>query len=197
MIVLASESASRRAMLTAAGVPHEAVPARVDEAAAKAALLGEGRSARDVADALAELKAVKVSARAGGTLVLGCDSTVALADGRMLDKPVSRDDARAQLAAMRGTTVRLWSAAVIAEYGAPTWRLVDGARLHVRDFSDGWLDGYLDAEWPAIGACVGAFRLEALGAQLFARIDGSHFTVLGLPLLGLLDQLRVRGVIAG
>lgn len=194
-LILASQSASRRAMLAAAGVPHAAEPAQVDEEAAKAALRAETRSPRDIADALAELKAVKVSGRAPGALVLGCDSVVALADGTMLDKPVSCDDAAAQLRAMRGTTVRLWSAAVLAEAGRPTWRAVDGARLQVRAFSDTWLETYLDAEWPAIGGCVGAFRMEGLGAQLFGAVEGSHWTVLGLPLLAVLDQLRVRGVL--
>ncbi|SFS05115.1 Maf family protein [Sphingomonas jatrophae] len=194
-LILASQSAARRAMLEAAGVPHEAEPARVDEDAVKASFRAQGRGARDLADALAELKAVKMSGRVPGAFVLGCDSTVALADGTMLDKPESREDAAAQLRAMRGSVVRLWSAAVLAERGVPTWRVVDGAKLHVRAFSDVWLETYLDAEWPAIAGCVGAFRLEGPGVQLFSRVEGDHFTILGLPLLPLLDHLRVRGVL--
>ena len=195
-LILASQSASRRAMLGAAGVPYRALPAHVDEDAVKAALRAEDRSPRDLADALAELKAVKVSRQQPGALVLGCDSTVAAPDGTGIDKAESREDAAAQLRLLRGATHRLHSAAVLAQGGAPIWRFVDTARLGVRSFSDAWLEAYLDAEWPAIGGCVGGYRLEGLGAQLFAKIEGSHFTVLGLPLLPLLDQLRVLGVLA-
>lgn len=193
-LVLASQSASRRTMLAAVGVPFEAVAPGVDEDAAKASL--GGGDARRLADALAELKAVKVSRRLPDALVLGCDSTVAAPDGTSLDKPGSRDEAAAQLAKLRGATHRLWSAAVLARAGEPIWRIVDGAKLTLRDFSAAFLDSYLDAEWPAIGGCVGGYRLEGLGAQLFERIDGSHFTVLGLPLLPLLAQLRELGVTA-
>lgn len=194
-LVLASESASRRAMLTAAGVAFEAVPARVDEDAAKAGLAASGTSARDTADALAELKARKVSAAHPRALVLGSDSLVALADGTLLDKPTSREEAAQQLLRMSGGRHRIYSAAVIAEGGRPVWRVVDRAELHVRLLSPGFIDAYLDAEWPAIAGCVGCFRIEAMGAQLFARIEGSHFTVLGMPLLPVLDYLRIRGVL--
>lgn len=181
-------------MLTAAGVPHDAVSPGVDEEAAKAGLKAQGVDARGLADALAEFKALRLSGRRPGDLVLGCDQVLALEDGSLLDKPGSRDEARAQLQRLRGTTYRLISAAVICEGGAPVWRHVDTARLAMRDFSDAFLESYLDAEWPAISGCVGCFRLEGLGAQLFARIEGSHFTVLGLPLLPVLDYLRIRGI---
>lgn len=190
MIVLASQSASRRAMLTAAGVPFAADPAYVDEDAAKASLAH--LSPRDLADALAELKAIKVSQRRSDALVLGSDSVVALADGTLLDKPKSREQAADHLARMSGGTHKLWSAAVIAEGGRPVWRHVEGARLHVRPLSCGFIDRYLDAEWPAIGGCVGCFRIEGMGVQLFDRIDGDHFTILGLPLLPVLGYLRTR-----
>ncbi len=193
-LILASQSAARRAMLAAAGVPHEAMAAGVDEESAKAALRAEGLDGRALADALAELKATKLSRRHPADLVLGCDSTVSLADGTLLDKAESRDEAAAQLRALRGTTHRLHSAAVICEGGVPVWRHVDVAKLTMRSFSDAFLDRYLDAEWPAIGGCVGGYRLEGLGVQLFARVEGSHFTILGLPLLALLDYCRVRGV---
>ncbi len=111
----------------------------------------------------------------------------------MLDKPVDREAAYVQLRSLRGTTHRLISAAVICEGGAPVWRHIDIAKLTMREFSDTFLESYIDAEWPAIAGCVGAYRLEAMGAQLFARIEGSHFTILGLPLMPLLDYLRVRG----
>jgi septum formation protein len=193
MILLASQSASRRAMLTAAGVPFEATAAGVDEDAAKAALAGS--KPRDLADALAELKAVKVSLRYPGRLVLGSDSVIALADGSLLDKPESRDQAADHLTRMSGARHDLWSAAVIAENGRPVWRHVEAARMHVRPLSPGFIRSYLDMEWPAIAGCVGCYRIEGPGAQLFSRIDGSQFTVLGLPLLNVLDYLRTREVI--
>lgn len=194
-LILASQSSARRAMLAAAGVPHQAMAAGVDEDPVKQALRAEGRDARALADALAELKAVRLSVRRPENLVLGCDSTVALDDGTMLDKPENRDEAAAQLRLLSGRRHRLWSAAVIARAGAPEWRHVAVAALHVRSLSDRFIEQYLDAEWPAIAGCVGGYRLEGPGVQLFAKIEGDHFTILGLPLLPLLDQLRQRGVV--
>ncbi|MBR0552982.1 Maf family protein [Stakelama marina] len=194
-LVLASQSASRRAMLSAAGVPHEAMVSGVDEDAAKATLAGEGLGPRDFADALAELKALRVSGRRPDALVLGCDSVVALEDGTLLDKPADRDQARAHLTMLSGTRHDLISAAVIAEGGRPVWRHVERARMHVRPLSDPFIDAYLDAEWPAISGCVGCYRLEAMGAQIFSRIDGDHFTILGMPLLPILDYLRTREIL--
>lgn len=192
-LILASGSSSRKAMLDAAGVPYEAMSPGVDEDAAKAALAGlDGRA---LADALAELKALKVSNRCPDALVLGCDSTVETAAGRLLDKAESREESADQLRDLAGTTHRLHSAAVVALGGVAIWRFVDRATLTMRPFSEEFLTRYLDAEWPAIGGCVGGYRLEGLGAQLFSKIEGSHFTILGLPLLPLLDWLRVRGVL--
>ncbi|WP_439540373.1 Maf family protein [Sphingomonas sp.] len=191
MIVLASTSASRRAMLTAAGVAHEALPALVDEDAVKAAM-GEV-APRDLADALAEMKAIKVSQRVPGTLVLGGDSVVAIEDGTLLDKPVDRADAEKHLRMLSGKRHDLYSAAVIAENGRAVWRHVDRARLWVRPLSDAFIAEYLDAEWPAISGCVGCYRVEGPGVQLFSRIEGSHYTILGMPLLNILDYLRTRG----
>ena len=193
MIILASQSASRKAMLAAAGVDFSAEAAGVDEDSVKAAMIAEGTDGRRLADALAEMKAVKVSRRHPTALVLGCDSTVAAEDGTLINKAETREESRAQLQALRGTTHKLTSAAVVALGGEPIWRHVDTAKLTMRPFSDAFLDSYLEAEWPAIGGCVGGYRLEGLGAQLFSRIDGDHFTILGLPLLPLLDWLRVRG----
>ncbi len=195
-LVLASQSASRRAMLAAVGIAHEAVAAYVDEEMAKAAFAQQRLSPRDTADALAELKAVKISGRYPTDLVLGCDSVVALDDGTMLDKPVDRADAEAHLRLLSGARHSLYSAAVIAEAGRPVWRFVDRAVLHVRPLSDAFIAAYLAVEWPAIAGCVGCYRVEGPGAQLFTRIEGSHFTVLGLPLLNLLDYLRTRGMVA-
>jgi septum formation protein len=194
-LVLASQSASRRAMLEAAGVPHEALAAQVDEAAAKDSLIAGGISPRDLADALAELKALKVSRLAPGALVLGGDSLVALDDGTLLDKPVSREDAADHLRRMSGRTHDIYSAAVIAEAGRAVWRHVDRARLHVRPLSEAFIQDYLDQEWPAIAGCVGCFRIEGPGVQLFHRTEGSHFTILGMPLLPILDYLRAREVL--
>ncbi|MBN2973729.1 Maf-like protein [Roseomonas aeriglobus] len=194
-LILASGSASRRTMLEAAGVTFAVEQPNVDEDAAKASLLGSGTAPRDVADALAQLKAVKVSAREPAALVLGSDSVVELADGTMLDKPTSRQDAADHLRRMSGKRSRLHSAAVMVEGGRPVWREVDTAQLFVRPLSDAFIEAYLDVEWPAISGCVGCFRIEGPGAQLFSRIDGSQFTVLGLPLLQVLDYLRVRGVL--
>ena len=179
-------------MLGAAGVAFEAVVAGVDEEAAKASL--GALSPRDLADALAEMKALKVSTRMPGMLVLGSDSLVALADGTRLDKPASRDEAADHLRQMSGGAHELWSAAVVAEDGRAVWRHVERAKLHVRNLSDGFIDSYLDREWPAIAGCVGCFRIEGPGVQLFDRIDGSHFTVLGMPLLPVLGYLRTRGL---
>ncbi|WP_294394068.1 nucleoside triphosphate pyrophosphatase [uncultured Sphingomonas sp.] len=193
MLILASQSIARRAMLEAAGVAFTAEGAGVDEDAAKQAMLAQGLSGRDIADALAELKAVKVSQRHPGALVLGSDSTVVTADNIVLDKPGTREEAERQLRGLAGTTHHLHSGAVVAQNGMPIWRHVDTATLTMRPFSDAFLQSYLDQEWPEISGCVGGCRLEGLGVQLFSRIDGSHFTILGLPLLALLDWLRVRG----
>jgi septum formation protein len=192
-LILASQSASRTAMLSAAGVPFTAEPAHADEATLKAAMAGA--PPRDIADALAELKALKVSARHPGRLVLGSDSLAVLDDGTILDKPVDRDDARDHLLRMSGKRHDLVSAAVIAENGRPVWRHVEAARMFVRPLSYSFVDAYLDAEWPAIAGCVGCYRIEGPGAQLFSRIEGSQFTVLGMPLLPVLSYLRDRGVL--
>ncbi len=192
-ILLASGSASRRAMLTAAGVAFEAVPPRVDEEMAKASLRAGGIDARGLADALAELNALAVSRRMPGRTVIGSDSIVALADGDMLDKPADRATAAAQLRRMRGGRHKLVSAVVGARDGVAVWRFVDTATLHVRDFSDAFLESYLDAEWPAIAGCVGCFRIEGPGVQLFTKLEGSQFTILGMPLLPLLGWLREIG----
>lgn len=180
-------------MLTAAGVAFEATSPGVDEDAAKASLAH--LRPRDLADALAELKAVKVSARLPGRLVLGGDSLVALADGTVLDKPETRDVAAEHLARMSDGVHDFYSAAVLAEDGRAVWRVVDRARLHVRPLSYTFIEWYLDREWPAIAGCVGCFRLEALGPQLFRRMEGDSFTVLGLPIFPVLDALRTRGLV--
>lgn len=193
MIILASQSAARRAMLTAAGVVHEAVPAHVDEDAVTAGLRAEAATPERIADALAELKAVKISQRFADVLVLGADSVLVAADGALLNKPETRAGAEAQLRHLSGTTHRLISAAVIAENGRAVWRAAASGRLTMRALSDAFIAGYLDSEGEDVLGCVGCYRIEGLGAQLFTRIDGDQFTIRGLPLLPLLDYLRVRG----
>lgn len=194
-LVLASQSAARRAMLTAAGVPYEALSPRVDEDSAKAALRADGIGARGLADALAELKAIRLSSRIPGGLVLGCDQTLELDDGTMLDKPADRAAAFEQLRLLSGRAHVLHSAAVIAENGQAIWRHVDRAKLQVRPLSDAFIESYLDQEYDHVSGCVGCYRIEGPGIQLFTRIEGSHFTILGLPLLPLLDFLRIRKII--
>lgn len=194
-LILASQSAARRAMLTAAGVPHEALPAHVDEDAITAGLMAEQASPERIADALAEVKALKISRQVPGALVLGADSVVAAADGALLNKPETRPRAEAQLRQLAGTTHRLISAAVICEGGKPIWRSVSAARLTMRRLSDAFITSYLDAEGEAVLGCAGCYRIEGLGAQLFARVDGDQFTIRGLPLFPVLDYLRTRGVL--
>jgi septum formation protein len=190
-VVLASTSASRAAVLRGAGVTFEATSPGVDEDAAKAALLAEGAGPRDVADALAELKAVRISSRADG-LVIGADSTVDL-DGQLFDKAGSIEEARERLLLLRGKPHKLHSGVVVARNGTPIWREVQSATLWVRPFSEEFLESYLQREGQALLGSVGCYRLEGLGAQLFSWIDGDYFAILGLPLLGLLDLLRRHG----
>lgn len=196
MIVLASQSSSRRAMLAAAGVPHEAMAAGVDEEAAKAALRAEGFNPRSLADALAELKSLRVSRRIPGALVLGCDQTLSLETGEMIDKARDRDEAAAILRQMSGKVHFLYSAAVVSLGGEPIWRHLERARMTVRPLSDGFIEQYLDAEWDHVSWCVGCYRIEGPGVQLFSHVEGSQFAIQGLPLIPLLDYLRTRGVLA-
>lgn len=193
-LVLASGSATRAAMLRAAGLDFEVVVPRVDEEALKAALLAEERSARDIADALAEMKAARVSGKRPEALVLGCDQTLSC-EGRLFSKPASPEEAREQIGALMGRTHRLHSAAVIFRGGEPLWRHVSEARLTMGRLSEDWLDGYVARNWDSLRHSVGGYRIEEEGVRLFSRIDGDHFTVLGLPLLPLLSYLATRGSI--
>lgn len=193
-LILASASAARAQMLRAAGVALDILPARIDEAAVKAAMRAEAAPPRDLADTLAELKAAKISANAPGRLVLGADQVLVEA-GQIYDKPADLAQAREQLLALRGKTHLLISAAVIALDGAPIWRHVGQAQLTMRPFSDGFLDAYLAQISDLALTSPGSYQLEALGSQLFSRVQGDHFTVLGLPLLEVLGFLRARGML--
>jgi septum formation protein len=192
-VTLASKSAARAAVLAGAGVIFDTAGSSVDEAAVKAGMLAERATAREVADALAELKAVKVSRGRPG-LVIGADQTLEL-DGALFDKAESLGEARQRLQAMRGKVHKLHSAVVVAENGEAIWREVPAARMSMRPFTDDFLDGYLARVGPDVLSSVGCYQLEGEGVQLFDRIDGDYFTILGLPLIGLLDLLRRHGVL--
>ncbi|WP_417595593.1 Maf family protein [Parasphingorhabdus sp.] len=194
-LILASKSQARRAMLTAAGVRVEAIAPNVDEDALKEGLKSEGVTARNLADALAEAKAVRLSQRIGDGMVLGADQVLALEDGRMLDKPSNPADAIAHLKLLSGRKHKLFSAAVIAEQGIAVWRHIDIATLSVRSLSDAFIEHYVESEWDNIRHCVGCYEIEGRGVQLFSAISGSQFTIMGLPLLHLLDYLRIRGIL--
>lgn len=190
--ILASKSASRRAMLDAAGVTYESIPADIDERAVEAGLVGAAPS--EVAEALSVAKAAAVAASYPGALVLGSDSLV-VCKGRRFDKPKSRDEAAEHLRFFSGSVMELHSAAALVRDGGCLWSHASLARLHVRDLSDAFIEHYLTLEWPAIGYTVGAFRIEGPGVQLFEAIEGDQFTVLGMPLLPLLGALREEGVL--
>ncbi len=192
-MILASKSAARRAVLTGAGVAFEVSVAGVDEDAVKTAMLAQGATPRDVADALAELKAIRVSRSRPG-LVIGSDQTLEF-EGKLYDKVETTAAAAERLKAMRGKPHKLHSAVVVAKDGAPIWREIVSATLTMRDFSDAFLADYLAAEGEEALGSVGCYRLEGPGAQLFSKIEGDYFTILGLPLMGLLDLLRRHGAL--
>ncbi|MCL4156610.1 UNVERIFIED_CONTAM: hypothetical protein GTU68_040740 [Idotea baltica] len=181
-------------MLRDAGVSIEIVPAAVDEDAIKQSYRAEQAPARDLADALAEMKARRVASGRLDALVIGADQILAF-EGEMLDKPRDLDDARAQLMKLRGKSHELLSAAVIFDQGAPVWRHIGVARLTMRPFTDDFIDHYLSEEGDAVLSTVGGYRIEGRGAQLFSRVAGDYFSILGLPLLELLGFLRARGAL--
>ncbi|NUB11753.1 septum formation protein Maf [Azospirillum brasilense] len=194
-VVLASGSRTRAEMLERAGVRVTLAPAAVDEEGTKLAARAEGAPVEDGAEALAGLKAQRVPRKHPGALVIGADQMLE-GEGRWFDKPADRDAARTQLQDLRGKTHRLVSCAVVIRDGERLWHHVDRARLTMRPFSDAFLESYLNAAGDDVMGSVGAYHLEGLGAQLFHRVDGDFFTILGLPLLPLLGFLRVHGVIA-
>ncbi len=185
-------------MLSQAGLPFTAEAARIDEDAVRGSFLqadGAPGPARDLADLLAELKAIKVSRRFADALVIGADQVLE-SDGLIHAKPESPEDARTQLARLSGRTHNLFSACVVVRGGTPLWRHVGHARLTMHALGEAEIECYVDRHWSDIRHCVGCYRIEAEGVRLFSRIEGDFFHVLGLPLIELLTWLRIRGDIA-
>ena len=189
-LILASSSPIRRQLLQSAGIAFEAAAPDVDEAAIKA----EGCDPATISRELAEAKAGSIALMRPGDWVIGSDSAVSV-DGELFSKPADRRAAADHLRRFSGKAMRLTSAVALARGDAVEWSQVDEAILHVRDLGDEFINAYLDAEWPEVGYCVGVFRMEGRGVQLFDRIEGDYFTILGMPLLPLLGALRDRGLI--
>lgn len=194
-LILASGSSIRQTMLANAKVSFDVNVPRIDEDSIKDALLAENSPPRDIADALAEGKARKISMKMPEAVVLGCDQVLSF-KGRLFSKPTSPDEARAQLAELNGERHKLLSAAVIYEAGEPKWRNIGEAKLTMKRNSDAYLDEYVARNWDSIRHSVGGYKLEEEGVRLFSRIDGDHFNVLGLPLLEILGYLGQTGVIS-
>ena len=191
-VLLASASEIRAQLLRNAGLSVTVQPARLDEEAIRAALEAEGANPRDAADALAEAKAAKLSAKTPGALVLGADQVLDF-NGRVFSKPETPEDAKAQLRALSGQTHRLLSALVVVRDGEPLWRHVGQVRLTMHTLSEAFIDDYIARNWDSIRWAVGCYKLEEEGVRLFSRIEGDYFSVLGLPLIEFLNWLRARG----
>ena len=193
-IILASGSAIRKQILDGAGLNYEVIVKPIDEAAIKDSMLAENSRLQDVADALAEAKALRVSRQTDG-FVIGADQIMVM-NNQLFDKPKDLGEARERLLSMRGKRHELIGAVVVCENGRPVWRHLSKTKLWVREFSNDFLDWYIEQEGEALMKSVGAYRFEGPGAQLFEKVEGGFFAILGLDLLPVLDYLRVRGVIA-
>ena len=193
-IILASGSAIRRKLMIDAGLDFEVITKPVDEAVIRDSMLSESVRLRDIADALAEAKSLRVSRIEDG-LVIGADQIMVM-DNQLFDKPKTIDEARECLKLMRGKTHYLMGAVVISENGKPVWRHMAKTKLTMRAFSDTFLEDYLEKEGELVTKSVGAYRFEGLGAQLFSHVEGDFFSILGLSLLPVMDYLRTRGAIA-
>ena len=192
-LILASGSAIRAQILSDAGLTYEVISKPVDEAAIKESMLAEGSRLRDIADALAEAKALRVSRTEPG-FVIGADQIMVM-DETLFDKPPTIEAARERLKEMRGKTHKLMGAVVVCENGQAVWRHLSVTKLTVREFSDAFLEQYIEMEGESLTRSVGAYRFEGPGAHLFSNVEGDFFSILGLPLLPLLDYLRTRGVV--
>jgi septum formation protein len=195
-LILASGSDMRSQLMRNAGLSYSVIIPRIDEQNIKDALVAEGAHPRDIADALAEIKARKVSSNYNDAMTIGCDQILSI-DGSILSKPASIDAARDQLRALRAKRHMLLSAAVVYHEGKPIWRHVGQVRLRMRNVSDAYIDDYVDRNWDDIKSAVGSYKLESEGVRLFDSIEGDYFHVLGMPLLELLAFLTLRGVIDG
>lgn len=193
-ICLASASTIRKTLLENAGLAVAVAPARIDEATIRQSLLSDEAGPRDIADALAEMKARKISQRDTQALVLGCDQVLALKRD-IFSKPATPDDLIRQLRILRGQTHHLMSAAVLYQGGEPLWRHVGVVRMTMRDLSDAYIDDYVAQHWDDVRYCVGGYKLEGQGVRLFSSVEGDYFSVLGLPLLELLSYLTLRGTL--
>jgi septum formation protein len=193
-LILASSSETRLRLLQAAGLDVTQRSPRIDEAAIRASLQAEAATPRDIADALAEMKARKIADRGEDALVLGCDQVLEF-QHKVWGKPETSADAIAQLSAFRGQSHNLLSAVVLYDAGRPIWRHVGEVRLKMRPVSDDWLQSYVARNWDSIQHSVGGYKLEEEGIRLFSTIEGDYFTILGLPLLPLLGYLGERGFI--
>ena len=193
-LVLASQSQARQDLLRNAGLVFEAVPAKVDESEMKLSLQAAGASAKETAVALAELKALKISRDFPGHLIVGADQMLEC-NGVWFDKPADMSHARAHLSALRGKTHMLQNAVCVARSGTIIWHYTNSASLEMRAFSDEFLDEYLQKAGENILSSVGAYQLEGIGSQLFNRVEGDFFSILGLPLLPLIDFLRGHGIV--
>jgi septum formation protein len=193
-LILASASAARQSLLRNAGLIFDVVPATVDEEFLKTKLRAEGRPPRAQAEGLAEMKALSVSVSNPGCLVIGADQMLACGT-EVYDKPANRDQARLQLTALRGKPHELLTAVVVAKGAEIIWKHTDTPRLTMRDFSADFLETYLDDIGDSAMKSVGAYQLEGRGAQLFDKIEGDYFSILGLPLLPLLAFLREQNLV--
>jgi septum formation protein len=194
-LLLASSSQIRLQLLQGAGLDVSASAARIDEESITASLLAEDAKPREIADALAEMKARKLAEKNPEALVLGCDQVLAF-KGRIYGKPDTPNAALEQVRLFRGETHQLLSAVVLYDEGKPIWRHVAEARLTMRPLSDAYLESYIDRNWNSIRHSVGGYKLEEEGVRLFSAIEGDYFTILGLPLLPLISYLGTRGFIA-
>lgn len=190
--ILASGSEIRAELLRNAGLTFDVIPARIDEDMIKMSLKAEGAHSRDLADALAEFKARKISEKHRDALVLGCDQVADLS-GEVLSKPATPDEAISQLTDLSGKTHRLLSAAVLYHDGKPLWRHVGLVRMKMRNLSPEYIADYVHRNWDSIRHSVGAYKLEEEGVRLFSKVEGDYFNVLGLPLSELLSYLIERG----
>ena len=191
-IVLASGSAIRGQMLSNAGIAFEAIVPRVDEEMIKMALQAEQATPRDIADTLAETKARKIGGKHPDKMVIGCDQVLDI-EGQILSKPQTPEEVKEQLKALRGKRHSLLSAVVVYHELKPLWRHVGQVRLYMRDISDSYLNEYVDRNWPSLQSSVGGYKLEEEGVRLFSRIEGDYFTILGLPMIEMINYLTASG----